>query len=779
MTSTRKQNQSHDTGPSSSIAPALREAIERSVQATCICDRDGRLLAVNEAMAEILVLQRASASYSIFDGSTLTAHALRPHIRTALSGTPVITPPLRYGPGSPNGVGDAACCWLQAYLSPLREADGRVHAVMLSAMDVTELKETEAALRRSEQRLAVALEAGRMGAFEWEIMTGVVNWSPALERLHGYAPGTFPSTIEAYWAEVHPLDRDRLSTALPDILEGKREHHLEYRIIRADGAVRWVEGRGTVLRDDTGRPVRIVGVCSDITDRVQAQRDLQQLAAIVRSSGDAIISKRPDGTITSWNPSAERIFGYSAEEMIGGSIFRLIPEAQHEHERELLRRTSTGEFIESFEATRTRKDGRQIVVAVTISPLYDAAGTVVGASSIKRDVTEHREAEARLRQAAKMEAVGRLAGGMAHDFNNQLHALTGFASFVAQDPGLGPQARRDLAEIQKAAERMATLTRQLLAFSRKQVLTPETLDLNAAIADSQPMLQRLIGSSIELRMQPEPGPQWVRVDRAQLLQILLNLAINARDAMPHGGQLTFRTATRRITRAQTDGAPPLAPGAYAELRVSDTGTGIAPEHLPLIFEPFFTTKGVGQGTGLGLATVHGIVSQSEGHISVASAVGSGTVFTILLPKRDAPAKLELAPTAPRTLPRQRARILVVDDEPAVLAVLGRELAVAGHEVIEAVNGREALRVLGRTAGAVDAIVSDIVMPDMGGRELAGQLARSYPDIPVIWISGFSFDTLGPDFAYIERHSFLQKPVQPGALLDAVHALVAQHTTGRG
>jgi CheY-like chemotaxis protein len=249
--------------------------------------------------------------------------------------------------------------------------------------------------------------------------------------------------------------------------------------------------------------------------------------------------------------------------------------------------------------------------------------------------------------------------------------------------------------------------------------------------------------------------------------------------MPHGGQLTFRTATRRITRAQTDGAPPLAPGAYTELRVSDTGTGIAPEHLPLIFEPFFTTKGVGQGTGLGLATVHGIVSQSEGHISVASAVGSGTVFTILLPKRDAPAKLKLAPTAPRTLPRQRARILVVDDEPAVLAVLGRELAVAGHEVIEAVNGREALRVLGRTAGAVDAIVSDIVMPDMGGRELAGQLARSYPDIPVIWISGFSFDTLGPDFAYIERHSFLQKPVQPGALLDAVHALLAQHTTSRG
>jgi CheY-like chemotaxis protein len=201
--------------------------------------------------------------------------------------------------------------------------------------------------------------------------------------------------------------------------------------------------------------------------------------------------------------------------------------------------------------------------------------------------------------------------------------------------------------------------------------------------------------------------------------------------------------------------------------------------LPLVFEPFFTTKEVGQGTGLGLATVHGIVNQSEGHISVASTLGAGSVFTILLPQREAPAEAEGAPAGTRTPSRQRASILVVDDEPAVLAVVGRELEAAGYDVIEAVNGREALRVLGRTSGGVDVIVSDIVMPGMGGRELAGHLSRTFPNIPVIWMSGFSFDTLGPDFGYIERHSFLQKPVHPGVLLQAVHTLLAKRATQGG
>jgi PAS domain S-box-containing protein len=741
-----------------------------------------------------------------------------------------------------------------------------------------------------------------MGTFDWDVVQGTVAWSPALERLHGYAPGGFAGTIEAYWNEVHPDDQGHLAELMPEILAGRRPHHLEYRIVRTDGSVRWVEGRGTVMRDAGGRPLRIVGICADITERKHAEHELQRLAAIVHSSRDAIVSKTLEGRITSWNPSAERIFGYTADEMIGSAIFRLIPEAHHDQEREWLRRIGAGEVVESYDAQRIRKDGRVVVTAVTISPIHDAGGKVVGASSIKRDVseqrevqealrrsearyrsltqatsaavwsigpggpgeegarwwcaltgqrpeqvmtadwldalhpddrdaaraawqqamatggvfqheyrvraidgtyrhisvrgvpvpagagapvewvgtfddvTEQRETEERLRQGAKMEAVGRLAGGLAHDFNNQLHAVSGFASFVAREPGLSDRAQQDLAEIRKAAERMAGLTRQLLAFSRQQVLAPETLDLDAAIADSESMLQRLIGSDIEMHLVPARRPVWVRVDRAQLLQILLNLAINARDAMPSGGHLTLRTRERVVTGTRAALGPGYAsvePGVYAELLVTDTGAGIAPEHLPFLFEPFFTTKEVGKGTGLGLATVHGIVTQSRGYVWAESPLGGGATFTVLLPLADAPEPGAAAGGRAPSRGAQPARILVVDDEPSALALAVRTLREEGHDVWSAVNGRLALEELERLGGAVDVVVTDIVMPVMGGRELGERLAREHPGIALIWMSGYPVDTLVASPGLLERYPFLQKPVQPDLLAETVRMVLAR------
>ncbi len=335
------------------------------------------------------------------------------------------------------------------------------------------------------------------------------------------------------------------------------------------------------------------------------------------------------------------------------------------------------------------------------------------------DITELKAVEEQLRQAAKMEAVGRLAGGLAHDFNNQLHALIGFANFVARDSGLSGGARSDLLEIQKAAERMASLTRQLLAFSRQQVLAPETLDLNRALAEAQSLLQRLIGTNIEVSLEMAPGPVWVRVDPAQLTQIFLNLAVNARDAMPHGGRFSLKTD--------------VAPGSFARLEVSDTGIGIAPEHLPRIFDPFFTTKEVGQGTGLGLATVHGIVAQSEGHLEVESEPGRGTRFTLLLPLAPPPA---VGPRRTHPEPGHARRVLVVEDEEPVRAIIVRVLADERYEVLQVTNGSEALECLARLDGAVDLILSDVVMPGLGGGRFAEALAESYPALPVIWMSGY-------------------------------------------
>jgi PAS domain S-box-containing protein len=374
--------------------------------------------------------------------------------------------------------------------------------------------------------------------------------------------------------------------------------------------------------------------------------------------------------------------------------------------------------------------------------------------------------EERLRQAAKMEAIGRLAGGLAHDFNNQLHALGGFVAYAARDPGIGPQSRQDLEEVQKAVQRMANLTRQLLAFSRQQVLRPEVLDLDQAVGDSEELLRRLIGSQIEFRLERDADAKWVRVDRAQLQQILLNLCINARDAMPEGGTLRVSTG---IGPGDASGHRELGLDGtrYARLVVTDTGTGIPAEDLPHIFEPFFTTKEVGQGTGLGLATVHGIVAQSGGHIWAESERGHGTRFTTLLPLTAAPDRRGPAEPPVRAPRAAAARILVVEDEDAVRGIVARTLRDHGYVVVEARQGREAVARLAEDGPPIQLVLSDVVMPLMGGRDLAERLARDWPQIPIVWMSGYPRDTAFAEGAEALNHAFLQKPVGEEVLVRVI------------
>jgi CheY-like chemotaxis protein len=378
-----------------------------------------------------------------------------------------------------------------------------------------------------------------------------------------------------------------------------------------------------------------------------------------------------------------------------------------------------------------------------------------------------------------MEAIGILAGGLAHDFNNQLYAVSGFAHFIGRDPGLSPAARQDLLELQKVADRMASLTRQLLAFARQQVLAPETLDLNAAVADTMPMLQRLIGSDVKIQLELAPGPKWVRVDRAQLVQVLLNLIINARDAMAEGGRIVLRTLTQEVSpgtvldRLQL----PVDAGAYAALSVTDTGKGIPPEHMPHIFEPFYTTKQVGVGTGLGLATVEGVVAQSGGRIQVESNVNRGTTITVLFPLTSEPV-IQPRSTGYRLKPntRSRGRILVVEDEDAVRAVVMRTLQSEGYEVLGAREGGEALRELEEVGGAVNLVVTDIVMPGMGGRQLVAELSRKYRRIPIVWMSGHARESELQRGELSRDEPFLQKPVTADMLLETVAQVIEKNST---
>ena len=568
---------------------------------------------------------------------------------------------------------------------------------------------------------------------------------------------------------------------LAQIARGDHIAHTQTIRRRKDGTLIPIELSISPVRNAAGEIVGASSIKRDMSERRLGQEIAARLVAIVESSEDAIISKALDGQILTWNPGAERMYGYSAAEIVGRSIYALVPERLKGDEQRILRQVARGEQVHHYETVRCRKDGKEIDISLALSPIRDANGTITAASSIQRDITERKRAEEALRQASKMEAIGVLAGGLAHDFNNQLYAVSGFAHFIARDQGLSPAARQDLLELQKVADRMASLTRQLLAFARQQVLAPETLDLNAAVEDTLPMLQRLIGSNTKIQLELAPGPKWVRVDRAQLVQVLLNLIINARDAMAEGGRIVLRTVTLEVSPGHLLDrlGMPVDAGAYAALSVTDTGKGIPIEHMPHIFEPFYTTKEVGVGTGLGLATVEGVVAQSGGRIQVDSKVDRGTTITVLLPLTSEPV---IQPGSGgyrhRSSKRSLGRILVVEDEDAVRTVVMRTLQAEGYEVLGAAEGREALRELEEVGGAVNLVLTDIVMPGMGGRQLVAELSRKYRRIPIVWMSGHAREAEQQRGEISRDEPFLQKPVSADALLETVTQVLEKNTTVR-
>lgn len=599
----------------------------------------------------------------------------------------------------------------------------------------------------------------------------VLTWNAAAERIFGYTASEMIGT--SIYRLVPPELHGEERVVLDNVSRGHPVTHIETLRVRKDGTVFPVELTVSPLRDGAGVVIGASSIKRDISDRRRSAEAVSRLAAIVQSSDDAIVSKMLNGTILDWNSAAERMYGIPASEMIGRSVYTVVPPEHQEEERGILERVARGEHVAHYETVRLRKDGSRFHISLTLSPIRDGSGLIVGASSIQRDITESKRSEDSRRQASKMEAIGVLAGGLAHDFNNQLHAVSGFAHFISRDSGLTPAARADLIEIQKTTERMASLTRQLLAFARQQVLSPETLDLDEALEDTRPMLQRLIGSNNPIELTLAPGNKWVRVDRAQLVQVLLNLVINARDAMPEGGRVTLCTKTVEVSPGALFDVSqaPVDPGAYAELTVEDSGEGISPEHLLHVFEPFYTTKDVGHGTGLGLATVEGIVSQSGGRILLESAVGRGTTITILLPLTSKP--LPKVPAGSLPLPRgeSRGRILVVDDEDAVRVVVGRVLQAEGYEVLRAREGNEALRELEEIGGAIDLVVTDVVMPGMGGAQLSRELAKRYPTIPIVWMSGHPGEVEFPEELNGKYKAFLLKPVPYDTLLETVARLL--------
>jgi len=494
-----------------------------------------------------------------------------------------------------------------------------------------------------------------------------------------------------------------------------------------------------------------------------------RLALIIDSSDDAIIGKNLDGTITSWNKGAERIYGYTPEEVIGKHISVLAPADRPDEIPEILRKIARGESVEHYESVRVTKDGRHLNVSISVSPLRDAKGGILGASAIARDITAQKRAEGQLHQSQKMEAIGRLAGGVAHDFNNILGIINACTEFLRDrlDPAAEPS--HYVENITKTVERGSALTRQLLAFSRTPAIQPCILDLNERLKDISRLLRPLMGDDVEVLIVSRSPSAVVEADPGQLDQILVNLAVNARDAMPRGGKFILETRMERFDEAFAEQHQAMAAGKYVLLAVSDTGSGMDEATVSRIFEPFFTTKEIGKGTGLGLATVYGIVKQSSGHILVYSEPGHGTTFKIYLPSADHKIGLGSKPEAETVAPkRQGTTILLVEDDEIMRSLTRQLLQEHGYTVIEADDGKSALEAVESHPGRIDLLLTDVVMRRMSGPELVERLSASHPNLKFVFMSGYTGELIAEREVLKRGITLLEKPFSRTALLNIIH-----------
>jgi two-component system cell cycle sensor histidine kinase/response regulator CckA len=733
---------------------------------------------------------------------------------------------------------------------------------------------------RAEAQAKAVLEAALDAVITIDHEGRILEFNPAAEAMFDHARS---DVLGASMAELlippslradHHRGFERYLAGGEGKILGKR---IEMSALRADGSEFPIEI--AISRVAVDGPAVFTGYVRDITEQRRSEHQVRQLAAIVESSLDAIVGRSLDGMVTSWNAGAERLFGYTAEEMIGRSVAILQPEGETELEaiNESLR---TGEKVE-LETVRLRKDGTQIEVASTVSPIADASGRIVGASSISRgigerkraeaalrrsearyrdlfenatdliatvdletrltavneafvralgysreellgrllrdivppewheqlararggkvddelgstvyehellakdghriqvevasrvieedgnpvgieaicrDISERRQLEEQLRQAQRLEAIGRLAGGIAHDFNNLLTVISGYTEELLEQRDPGSEA--ELEEIAAAAERATILTRQLLAFSRRQLLQPRIIDLNEVVAGIMPMLTRLIGEDIDLVASLDPALDHVMADPNQIEQVLLNLVINARDAMPQGGKLTIETGNVELDENYVADRPEARVGMHATLAVSDNGVGMDSETAARIFDPFFTTKAVGVGTGLGLSTVYGVVKQSGGNVWVYSELGKGSTFKVYLPAAAEAAVVE-QPGLPEAVTAAGSEtVLLVEDEEAVRDLAAGMLRKRGYTVFATGSATEALRLADEHHDRIDLLLTDLVMPELNGPELAEQIAARIPTVRVLYMSGYADEAVTRNGTLETGTAYLEKP----------------------
>ena len=642
--------------------------------------------------------------------------------------------------------------------------------------DITDRKRAEEALRESEHRLDAAQRMAHVAWWERDFVTGRATRSHESYRIFGLSPAEWDDlpTWDRRWREViHPDDLERTVEALHRAFAGGPRYDLEYRIVRSSGEERVIHSQGNVTFDPAGRPLRMFGTMQDVTELRQAERDLRasetRFRTLVDHAADAFFLMDARSTVLDVNRQACRSLGYTRKELVGKTPLDFDPAVDQALLDQMLTRLDAGEEL-AIETRHRHKDGAVFPVEIRVRPFWEGGKRF--AVALVRDISDRKRLEEQFRQAQKMEAVGRLAGGIAHDFNNILTVINGYSEILCGRLGADDPNRELVAEIQKSGERAANLTRQLLAFSRKQVLLPQVVQLNTILGELAKLLRRLIGEDVELALQPEPALGVARVDPGQFEQAVINLAVNARDAMPDGGRIVIATRNVELAAADVVGHPDVRPGPYVLVTVTDTGHGMDEGTKHRIFEPFFTTKEPGKGTGLGLAMVYGFVKQSDGHIEVASEVGRGTTFRVFLPRAETitPTARVAAPNE-LTMPTGTETVLLVEDEESVRALSRIILQSCGYTVLEAEDGAEGLTVARQHPRPIHLLVTDLVMPRMSGRRLADAVREIRPAVRTLFFSGYTEEAVLTQGLGQAGAPFLQKPFSAMSLARKVREVL--------
>ena len=702
---------------------------------------------------------------------------------------------------------DGTQFWASVVITAIRDESGRLLSFGKVTRDLTERKQAEDELRagrdalerRVEERtqeLVQAHEALRLhnerfrhmieGVKDHAIFTMdadglVTSWNVGAEHIYGWESAEIIGKHRSLFFTPEDVASGLPIAELQEAARSGRYSEEGWRV-RKDGSRFWANGTMTVLRDEAGAARGFVKIVRDLTERKQIDIELRKTvdALHLRDRAMQAVTQgilitdatQPDHPILYASPGFERLTGYRADEVVGRNC-RLLqgPKTDPVSVAKLRESVNAGQEC-AVELLNYRKDGTPFWNALYVSPVRED-GQLLHFVGVQADVTERHHLEDQIRQSQKMEAVGQLAGGVAHDFNNLLTVISGYSEILLAGLPEGGQDWEAVKAISMAGERAAGLTRQLLYFSRRAMLDTKIVDVNEVVTETEKLLRRVIGEDVLLATVLDPKIGRVRTEPGLIGQILMNLAVNARDAMPHGGKLTIETKVVDLDTAYVNTHVEVPAGRYTLLMVSDSGTGMPPEVKARIFEPFFTTKAIGHGTGLGLSVVHGIIRQSKGHVGVYTEVGMGTTFKIYLP-------VEEEAVVPAANARDQLResrgsetILLVEDEDAVRELALLTLRAQGYTVLHASNGKVALRVVEEHAGAIDLLLTDVVMPEMGGRELAETLQPRFPSMKVLYMSGYTDDAVVRHGILQAEVAFLQKPYTPVALLRKMRQVLDQ------